>query len=236
MASSTWLSMVLRHSKSKLLLSAESKTSRFDLVLIWTGCFGMWFNYVRWLQQAIFLFLHLMDSSRSPRSHHLKVSSIQFRKFHSPLSPSVQLIRLAKKQPWTMHSNCKLKTEKIYNFWCLYFILRHEKPHWIKTLEFSFFFFNKMFVSKLFPIWRSKRTKNHTVDWLFRNIRFLGHVFDFNSEYFDQYIEFQDLLDIIDVNNVTHLYDTQDKFEFKVICSLKNHKNRIISMRYNFGS
>lgn len=64
--------------------------------------------------------------------------------------------------------------------------------------------------------YRSKRTKNHSVAWLFENIRFLGHVFDFNTEHYDQYMEIQTLLDILDVNNTTNLFDTQDKFEFMV--------------------
>lgn len=67
---------------------------------------------------------------------------------------------------------------------------------------------------------RSKRTNNHTVEWLFKNIRYLGHVFDFDTTSFDNYIIFQDLLDIIDVNNETKLFDTQEKFEFRVSCDL----------------
>lgn len=61
---------------------------------------------------------------------------------------------------------------------------------------------------------RSAHTKNHTVDWLFRNIRYLGHVVHFDIDYFDEYSIFQDLLDSIDADN--DIYDTQEKFEFKV--------------------
>lgn len=95
-----------------------------------------------------------------------------------------------------MHLNCKQKL-------LLYFL--HSK-------------FKKIFIDEfvIFVFKRSKQTKNHTVDWLFKNIQNLGYVFDFNTELYDQYIIFQDLLDIIDVNNQTRLYDTQDKFEFKV--------------------
>lgn len=45
-------------------------------------------------------------------------------------------------------------------------------------------------------------------------------MFDFDLRSFDAYIIFQDLLDIIDVNNETKLFDTQEKFEFGVSCDL----------------
>lgn len=76
------------------------------------------------------------------------------------------------------------------------------------------------FCRKCLLAYRSKLTKNYTVDWLFKNIQYLGHVFDFSTDFFDQYIILQDLLDIIDVNNASGLYDTQDKFEFKVIVTI----------------
>lgn len=76
------------------------------------------------------------------------------------------------------------------------------------------------FMDFFFWISRSKRTNNHSVEWLFKNIRYLGHVFDFDLRSFDNYIIFQDLLDIIDVNNETNLFDTQEKFEFRVSCDL----------------
>ena len=65
-------------------------------------------------------------------------------------------------------------------------------------------------------IQRSKRTKNYTVDWLFENIQYLGHTLQFDITDYDKFIIFQDLLDKIDVNNTTHTFDPQDKFEFKV--------------------
>lgn len=67
-----------------------------------------------------------------------------------------------------------------------------------------------------FFIQRSKRTKNHTLEWLFENVRHFGYLLDYNTEKYDEYMKFQDLLDIIDVNNQTGLFDPQDKFEFKV--------------------
>lgn len=65
-------------------------------------------------------------------------------------------------------------------------------------------------------IQRSKRTKNYTFDWLFQNVGYLGHHLRFDTNEYDKYIIFQDLLDKIDVNNVTQTFDPQDKFEFKV--------------------
>lgn len=63
---------------------------------------------------------------------------------------------------------------------------------------------------------RSKRTKNYTIDWIFQNIPSLGYNLRFDTYDYEEYIVFQDLLDKIDVNNVTHTFDPQDKFEFKV--------------------
>lgn len=53
------------------------------------------------------------------------------------------------------------------------------------------------------------------MEWLFEKIRYLGHVFDYDIEFYEDYIHFQDLLDVIDQSNIS-MYDTQDKFEFKV--------------------
>lgn len=43
----------------------------------------------------------------------------------------------------------------------------------------------------------------------------MGHVFEFDMDLYEEYIAFQDVLDTIDPSNQS-LYDTQDKFEFKV--------------------
>lgn len=39
---------------------------------------------------------------------------------------------------------------------------------------------------------------------------------DFDLEFFDEYVKFQDVLDEIDANNVTKVYDSQNVFEFKI--------------------
>lgn len=52
---------------------------------------------------------------------------------------------------------------------------------------------------------------------MFKNVRHLGHVLDLDLEDYDEYVKFQDILDVIDLDNKTNVYDTQDKFEMKVI-------------------
>lgn len=74
-----------------------------------------------------------------------------------------------------------------------------------------------MFYPLLFAWHRSERTQNHTVEWLFDHVKYLGHLLDFDLEFYDEYVKFQDVLDAIDPDNVTKVYDSQNVFEFKVM-------------------
>lgn len=40
-------------------------------------------------------------------------------------------------------------------------------------------------------------------------------MFEYEIELYDEYIKLQDVLDVVDQSNIS-MYDTQDKFEFKV--------------------
>lgn len=62
---------------------------------------------------------------------------------------------------------------------------------------------------------RERKSKNYSADWYFERIRYLGYVFEYEIEMYDEYIKFQDVLDVVDQSNIS-MYDTQDKFEFKV--------------------
>lgn len=126
----------------------------------------------------------------------------RFERLTFLLSQYVQSIKLVKKRQKITRSNCK------QNF-CPF-----DEP--IFTTFNKNHFFLTLAISQIPWIQRSKRTKNHTVDWLFKNIRFLGHIFHFDIDLFENYRIFQDLLDSIDVNNKTQIYNTQEKFEYKV--------------------
>lgn len=62
---------------------------------------------------------------------------------------------------------------------------------------------------------RARKSKNYSSDWYFERIPFLGYLFEYEVELYDEYIKFQDVLDVVDQSNIS-MYDTQDKFEFKV--------------------
>lgn len=156
------------------------------------GYFGMWFNYVRWPEQATSFYMHSMGSLLSQQLHRSKVTTIQLKKSLSRLLPFARWIESARKRPWNMRLNC-------------------EQNLCYKQLKMLFRTFSMFWHS------RSQRTKNHSVEWLFKNIQYLGHALDHDTVDYDKYIIFQDLLDSIDVNNETLLFDTQDKYEFKVV-------------------
>lgn len=85
----------------------------------------------------------------------------------------------------------------------------------------SFHFSLTKFASLLLPtlLWNhlasARKSKNYSADWYFERIRYLGYVFEYEIELYDEYIKFQDVLDVVDQSNIS-MYDTQDKFEFKV--------------------
>lgn len=58
--------------------------------------------------------------------------------------------------------------------------------------------------------YRATKTNNYSVEWFFKNIRYLGRLFDLGIEDYDEYVKFQDVLDEIDFNNVTKVYDSQE--------------------------
>lgn len=57
---------------------------------------------------------------------------------------------------------------------------------------------------------RATKTNNYSVEWFFKNIRYLGRLYDLGIEDYDEYVKFQDVLDEIDFNNVTKVYDSQE--------------------------
>lgn len=62
----------------------------------------------------------------------------------------------------------------------------------------------------VFGICSALEAHNYTVDWLFDQMKYLGHLIDFDATAANEYMEFQNVLDNFAYNKSTGLYDPTD--------------------------
>lgn len=65
-----------------------------------------------------------------------------------------------------------------------------------------------------FPMLTSaNKGHNRSVDWLFDKMKYLGHLIDFDIDSANEYLDFQEILDNYDYDEVTKLYDPTYRME-----------------------
>lgn len=63
----------------------------------------------------------------------------------------------------------------------------------------------------------STRTTEYSLDWFFKNIKWLGRMLDLDLLGYEEYAQFQKVLDRIDVDESTGRYNSQEILREKVI-------------------
>lgn len=87
--------------------------------------------------------------------------------------------------------------------------------------------------------WRSRTrraTKNHnyTVDWLFKKMKYLGHLIDLDMDAANEYIEFQDVLDNFAFNETTGLFESNVIMDrvYIIIRYIRRNLKNCVSTRF----
>lgn len=80
----------------------------------------------------------------------------------------------------------------------------------------------------------SSKTSEYTFDWFFKRIPYIGRVLDIDLVNYDEFVEFQNVLDRFDISPLTGRFNTQEIIRDKVSNQDQMKPSKLMRMSFKF--